>query len=74
MRNRSKRYKQSEKQLDLTKTYQLKEAILILKKMAQPKFDGSVDLHFNLNVDPKSQSRWCAAQLCFHTEQVKRCG
>jgi large subunit ribosomal protein L1 len=50
---RSKRYKESIKDLDKTKTYQLKEAISALKKMPTPKFDGSVDLHFYLNVDPK---------------------
>lgn len=57
MKRRSKRYKQSEKQIDITKTYQLKEAILILKKMAQPKFDAAVDLHFSINVDPKKSDQ-----------------
>lgn len=57
MKRRSKRYKQSEKQVDITKTYQLKEAILILKKMAQPKFDAAVDLHFSINVDPKKSDQ-----------------
>lgn len=53
MKKYSKRYKESAKQLDENKTYQLKEAIEALKKMAKPKFDASVDLHFNLNVDLK---------------------
>lgn len=57
MKRRSKRYKESEKQLDRTKTYQLKEAIAILKKMSLLKFDGAVDLHFSLNVDPKKSEQ-----------------
>jgi len=54
---RSKRYKESVKQVDAEKTYQLKDAIAALKKMAPPKFDSSVDLHFNLNVDTKDSSQ-----------------
>lgn len=57
MKIRSKRYKESEKQLDKTKTYQLKESISFLKKISVPKFDGSVDLHFHLNVDPKKSDQ-----------------
>ncbi|MFA5145280.1 MAG: 50S ribosomal protein L1 [Candidatus Omnitrophota bacterium] len=57
MNTRSKRYKESEKQVDRSKAYQLKDAILILKKMATPKFDGSVDLHFNLSVDTKKSDQ-----------------
>jgi large subunit ribosomal protein L1 len=57
MKLRSKRYKESEKKADLTKVYQLKEAIAELKKMPVPKFDGSVDLHFKLNVDPKKSDQ-----------------
>jgi large subunit ribosomal protein L1 len=53
MKIRSKRYKESFKNVQADQAYQLKEAIGLLKKMAQPKFDSSVDLHFNLNVDTK---------------------
>lgn len=57
MKTQSKRYLESEKQLDRDKTYQLKEAITLLKKMASPKFDGSVDLHYSLNVDTKKSDQ-----------------
>lgn len=57
MKMRSKRYKESEKQLDKNKVYQLKDAIAALKKMPHPKFDGSVDLHFNLSVDTKKSDQ-----------------
>jgi len=57
MKVRSKRYKESQKGIDRTKTYQLKEAIPFLKKMSGPKFDGSVDLHFYLSIDPKKSDQ-----------------
>lgn len=57
MQTRSKRYKESQNSLERTKVYQLKEAISALKKMAPPKFDGSVDLHFYLGIDPKKSDQ-----------------
>jgi len=57
MKERSKRYKESKKQVEETKVYQLKEAIGLLKKMAPTKFDSSVDLHFHLNVDTKKSDQ-----------------
>lgn len=57
MKRRSKRYKESTKVLDIVKTYELKEAISVLKKMSPIKFDGAVDLHFNLSVDPKKSDQ-----------------
>lgn len=57
MKTYSKRYQESEKSIDRNKTYQLREAISILRKMASPKFDGSVDLHYSLNVDSKKSDQ-----------------
>ncbi|MCX5707612.1 MAG: 50S ribosomal protein L1 [Candidatus Omnitrophica bacterium] len=53
MKTRSKRYKESAKDLVKDKVFTLKEAISVLKKFNTPKFDASVDLHMKLNVDPK---------------------
>ncbi len=53
MRKRSKRYSQILKLFQRDKSYSLKEAISILKKAANTKFDSSLDVHFYLNVDPK---------------------
>ncbi|MBL7151095.1 MAG: 50S ribosomal protein L1 [Candidatus Omnitrophica bacterium] len=53
----SKRYRESEKQAEKNTAYQLKDAILILKKMPLPKFDSSVDLHYHLNVDVKNSDQ-----------------
>lgn len=57
MKVHSKRYKESLKQKDEDAVYQLKDAIAALKKMVLPKFDSSVDLHFNLGVDPKKSDQ-----------------
>jgi large subunit ribosomal protein L1 len=53
MKEHSKRYIESLKQVDKEKIYSLKEAISCLKKMPNTKFDSSVDLHFQLGVDTK---------------------
>lgn len=57
MKTHSKRYTESSKQLDTAKVHSLKEAISFLKKLPQPKFDSSIDLHFHLNVDPKKSDQ-----------------
>ncbi len=57
MKTQSKRYKEALKQVEVDKVYQLKEAIVLLKKLPKPKFDSSVDLHFNLNVDTKKSDQ-----------------
>ena len=53
----SKRYKESVKQVEQNKIYALRDAIAILKSLPKPKFDGSIDLHFNLNVDTKKSDQ-----------------
>lgn len=55
MEKRSKRYLKVQKEIavDRNKEYALKEAIAILKKASDTKFDSSVDLHFYLNIDTK---------------------
>lgn len=57
MELRSKRYKESIKHREENKVYPLKEAVAALKKMARPKFDEAVDLHFHLNVDTKNSDQ-----------------
>lgn len=53
MKARSKRYKGLESGLEKDKLYQLKDAVSLVKKMSNTKFDSSVDLHFCFNVDIK---------------------
>jgi len=57
MRKRSKRYKEIAKLSQRNQSYSFTEAISVLKKSANTKFDGSVDMHFNLNVDPKKSEQ-----------------
>lgn len=57
MKERSKRYAESVTLVDEKKTYALRDALSIIKKMKPPKFDGTVDLHFHLNVDTKKSDQ-----------------
>ncbi len=50
---RGKRYQECAKLVDSKKLYQVKEAIDIIEKMPQPKFDQTVELHVKLGVDSK---------------------
>ena len=56
---RGKKYKKIAESFDRTQAYDLKAAIEILKK-SEVKFDQTVEVHFNLGVDPK------------HSDQVVR--
>lgn len=50
---RSKRYKNLREQVDSTKKYSLEEAIKMLVKNANSKFDESVEIHMRTGIDPK---------------------
>lgn len=56
---RGKKYKKVAEAFDRNKAYDLAEAVSILKK-SEVKFDQTVEVHFNLGVDPK------------HSDQVVR--
>ena len=49
----AKRYVESAKLVDKTKTYDVKEALEIVEKMPKTKFDQTVELHVKLGVDSK---------------------
>ncbi|MFC1708707.1 50S ribosomal protein L1 [Candidatus Omnitrophota bacterium] len=57
MLKRSKKYKESLKLFDKSKTYSLEEAVAILKKMPSLKFDQSLDVGIRLNVDSKKSDQ-----------------
>jgi large subunit ribosomal protein L1 len=57
MKARSKKYKQAITSVDKNKVYNLEEAVSTLKKMPPLKFDPSVDLAIQLNVDPKKSEQ-----------------
>ncbi len=53
MAKKSKRYLEAAKLVDSSKDYSIEEAVALLKKVATSKMDESVELCFNLNVDPR---------------------
>jgi len=48
-----KKYREAAKLVDQTKTYELREALELATKTSPTKFDGTVELHINLGVDPR---------------------
>lgn len=52
MRKYSKAYKAVLEKVDLSKTYSLEEAVKVVKQTSTTKFDSSIDINFNLNVNP----------------------
>jgi len=53
MVKRSKKYQEASKLIDRTKTYELEEAVSIVKEGAKANFDETVEVAFRLGVDPK---------------------
>lgn len=49
----SKRYKQLIEKIDTTKTYSVDEASVVVKNLVSAKFDETVEIALNLNVDPR---------------------
>ncbi len=49
----SKRYKALLEKVDSTKEYALEDAVKVLKELKSAKFDESIDIALNLNVDPR---------------------
>ncbi len=48
-----KKYAEAAKLVDRSKAYEIEEAVALLKKASFEKFDASVEVAFNLNVDPR---------------------
>lgn len=53
MAKRGKRYNEAAKSIEATKLHTLDEAIKLVKGSAKAKFDETVDVAFNLGVDPR---------------------
>lgn len=49
----SKRYKQLVQKIDSTKSYSVDEASVLVKDLVSAKFDETVEIALNLNVDPR---------------------
>jgi len=57
MARHGKNYQAAVKLLDRTKTYPPQEAIEMAKKMAQARFDETVELHLRMGVDPRNANQ-----------------
>lgn len=53
LERRSKNYRKLAEQIEKGKAYSLKEALELATKTSVGKFDATVELHMNLNVDPR---------------------
>ncbi len=53
MAKKGRKYVEACKLVDSTQTYTIEEAIALVKKASYAKFDESVEVSFNLNVDPR---------------------
>ena len=61
---KGKRYAELTKLVDRTNNYDPQEAVALVKKLANAKFDETIEAHIRLGVDGR--------QLYFHTELVKK--
>ncbi|QWB99827.1 50S ribosomal protein L1 [Mycoplasmatota bacterium] len=53
MAKKGKKYTEAFSKVDRTKAYQLEEAVELVKSISFEKFDASVELAFNLNLNPR---------------------
>jgi len=54
MKKHGKRYREAEKLIDRSKAYTIEEAIETLQKLPKPKFNETVEINFQLGIDPKA--------------------
>lgn len=53
LERRGKKYREAAKAIEKDKAYSLSEAVALAVKSSSVKFDATVELHVNLNVDPR---------------------
>ena len=59
----TKKQKEIQKIADIEKVYPIQEAVLMLKKIPHAKFDETVELSFNLGIDPKQSDQMVRGTL-----------
>lgn len=57
MRKRGKKYREASKLVEKGRTLDPGEAVELVKKVSISSFDGSVDAHFRLNIDPRKSDQ-----------------
>ncbi|MFW0862159.1 MAG: 50S ribosomal protein L1 [Candidatus Komeilibacteria bacterium] len=70
----SKRLKEAKEKIDKEKKYPVEEAVALVKETSKVKFDATVEVHANLNIDPKKSDQQMRASLTLPhgTGQTKR--
>jgi len=53
----SKNYKSAQSEIDRNKSYPLDEALELIQKISKVKFDGSIELHVRLGIDPRQSDQ-----------------
>ena len=72
MAKKSKRYTEAAALIENGKLYSAEEAIELVKKTSNVKFDASVDVAFNLGLDVRQADQQIYVELLYyHTELVK---
>jgi large subunit ribosomal protein L1 len=54
---KGKKYNAALAKVDQTKVYSIEEAVALVKETSTVKFDATIDVSFNLNVDPKQANQ-----------------
>ncbi len=62
---RSKRYQELKKLIEVKKLYSAKEALELVKKTSNTKFDSTVEVHVNLGVDVKKGDQQVRSTMLF---------
>lgn len=63
LERRGKKYQEAQKKIDTSKTYNLEQALQLACETSTARFDGTVELHVRLNVDPKHADQNIRASL-----------
>ena len=63
MKKASKKYVEASSKIDRTKSYSIEEAVKLVKETSFSKFDGTVEVAFKLNVDPKKADQQLRGSL-----------
>ena len=61
-----KRYSEAAKLIEKTKTYDLEEAVALVKKTASAKFDETIEAHFRLGVDGRHADQQVRGAVVLH--------
>ena len=63
MKKASKKYVEASSKVDKNKLYTIEEAVKLVKETSFSKFDGTVEVAFKLNVDPKKADQQLRGSL-----------